>query len=1548
MAAGHPSSGDTNTLLENSGEADELNKELVDTKKNGPELNAENEQAESGETSPQEDGIGDTKDESLAEKDDANELERTVEQDPIESDNEKDEKYGSLELLTENIDEEEKVNDRAALFGGEEDDNASMTMEANVADRAEDLTRSLLGLDEVGEMAPSLRGKRGLIRYNEALKGARPLRFKKTSRTEIPMTQAGFLSQMTFGWQTSMMWNIYRKGIEHIQDLTIGFREKSEPNRDRLERIWKEELMLKGRKRASFLRAVWQFSSTRLLLTIIFVTLSTLMSFSTPAFVLHRLLAYLNTGHVDTGVGIGLVVALGVTEMGRSLFFAISWYYNYTTGVRVRSATMGLLYKKVLKLRSLEDKTVGELVNLLGNDAQRIFEAVAIGPLMIPGPIVLCAGLIYMVLLIGPWALIAMGTFLAFYPVMYFISKLTNHYRRKCIVITDKRVRMMNELLSCIKLIKMYAWEKSFAKTIAGIRSDERSILEKGAYVQSISTATAPLVPIMASIFTFLAYVLTGNDLTPVVAFTIIAVLNSMRFSLAVLPFSVKALADAMVSFKRYKDILLMDEMEPYRWLVFNEKHALVMNKASFTWEKTSNVNNQPNGKGHTGKESLTKEEEVTLKSAENGPGITNHTNTPTLQDITFNLEKGELVGICGSVGCGKSSLLSAVLGRMIPVSGKIAVQGSMSYVAQQAWIMNTTVRDNILFGEDYDEQRYNEVVEACCLSQDLEDFVDGDMTEIGERGINLSGGQKQRISLARAVYSNKDVCLLDDPLSAVDIHVGSHIFSECIMKQLKGKTVLFVTHQLQYLSKCDRVLFMRDGMITDAGTHKELMSGDTEYAALIKVFYTQEKEKESSMDSLGGHPKSAMRQWSVDRPDLMRQRTLSSGSQGLIRQRTHSSGSQGSPGSARRSKGRPDPLRQFSVMSNRTVSVDEPKDQKGGKLIVAEEKQEGRVGWSVYRSYMKAAGGYILSAFVIFIFFIAIASQSFANWWLSFWLSQGSGNTTITDGNLTYISKSISDHPNLHFYTTVYGASVGVMIVTTAFRAFLFMKVTLRASSNMHNNIFKKVLASPMKFFDTTPVGRIINRFSSDLDEIDVRLPSSSEMFIQNFFMILFSLCIIAYVSQWFLIAFLPLFICFLVLNKIFTSGVRDLMRMNLITKSPVISHVTASVQGISTIHAFGKTDQFLNKFNTLVDKNSVYFYLFFCSNRWLAFRLDLISTCVVALTGLCIVLTYESINPAMAGLAMSFAIQMTGLFQFTIRQAIESEAKFVAVQRLTQYSENVESEGPEIIKDHRPQADWPKNGEIRFDRYKMRYRDNLPLALKGLKFTIRAKDKVGIVGRSGSGKSSLGIGLFRLVEPMSGTIFIDDVDITTIGLSDLRSRLAIIPQDPVLFVGTVRYNLDPFGQHADSALWEALGKCHIKDTIQSLELQLDHQVVENGENFSVGERQLMCMARALLRNSKILMLDEATAAIDTETDALVQQTIKEAFVDCTMLIIAHRLNTVLGCDRILVMEDGLVVEYGRPKDLMASSSSKFKAMLDAAEKQNEQHRGSMENMNH
>ncbi|XP_052214648.1 ATP-binding cassette sub-family C member 5-like isoform X1 [Dreissena polymorpha] len=1459
-------------------------------------------------------GDHDKGDKSHVEHDTKDDVE--TEEEEMESDVEKDEKYGSLELDFCEIDKDESA---AGLIIP--DAAIDRRRDGDIDDRVDDLTRSLLGLEGGVEVTPMSASRRGFRKYNEALKGALPIRFKKSAAEEIPSSTAGFLSLMTFSWQTSMMWNIYRKGIEHVQHMRIGPREQSHTNSERLRRLWQQELSRRGPKNASFIRVVLLFIRTRFLIASVFILLTVAAQFSVPAFILHRLLSHLNSGNLDTKLGIGLVVALGAMELGRALFFALAWYYNYTTGVRVRGATMGLLYQKVLRLRNLGDKTVGELVNLLNNDAQRIFDAVVIGPLMLPGPLVLLAGLIYMLWLIGPWAFVTVGTFVAFYPFMFLVSHLTNYYRRRCIVITDKRVRMMNELLTCIKLIKMYAWEKSFAKTISAIRAEERRFLEKGAYVQSISTATAPIVPVMASIFTFLAYVLTGNELTPVIAFTIISVLNSMRFTLGVLPFAVKSVADAKVSFKRYKDILLMDEMEPHRWQVFNDRYAVVMNHATYRWDKEPVKNSDKNGKGKQNGQCKPfrpgQEENERLHSTDTGNGDVTFVDTPTLRDITFNIEKGKLVGICGSVGCGKSSLLSALLGRLINVSGKTAIQGSTAYVSQQAWIMNTSVRENILFGEEYDEHRYASVVEACCLVEDFGDFVDGDMTEIGERGINLSGGQKQRVSLARAVYSNKAVYLLDDPLSAVDIHIGRHIFSQCIRKLLKGKTVLFVTHQLQYLSECDNVMFMRDGMIVHAGTHQQLMAEDTDYSALIKMFYSQDKKKGGSQESLEGRPKSIHKQFSVDRPDLMRQRTLSSGSRGEPPQ-TH---------------------RQTSVMSSRTMSVEEEKKEQsgGGKLIVAEEKHQGRVGLPMYRAYLKAAGGYMVTFLTLLLFLVAIATQSFANWWLSHWLNQGSGNTTVTDGNLTYVSRSISDNPNLHFYTSIYGASIGAMIITTAIRAFIFMKVTLRASSNMHNLIFKKMMASPMKFFDTTPVGRIINRFSSDLDEVDVRLPSASEMLIQNMFLITFSLVIIAVVLPWFLIALVPLVGFFLVLNAVFTSGVRELMRMNLITKSPVVSHVTASIQGITTIHAFNKTQQFIEKFQELIDKNSCYFHLFNCSNRWLAFRLDLISGSVVAFSGLCVILSYEHITPAQAGLAMSFAIQMTGLFQFSVRQAIDCEAKFVAVQRLMTYSKDVESEAPAVIKDKRPPADWPKPGEIIFDKYKMRYRDNLPLALKGLSFKIRAKDKVGIVGRSGSGKSSLGVALFRLVEPDSGTIYIDNINIATIGLEDLRSRLAIIPQDPVLFVGTVRYNLDPFGLHKDSDLWEALEKCHVKDTILSLELKLDHMVVENGENFSVGERQLICMARALLRNSKILMLDEATAAIDTETDSLVQQTIKDTFSECTMLIIAHRLNTVLGCDKILVMEDGKVAEYGRPKDLLQSKTSKFKTMMEAADKQGE-----------
>ncbi|XP_023933084.1 multidrug resistance-associated protein 5-like [Lingula anatina] len=738
----------------------------------------------------------------------------------------------------------------------------------------------------------------------------------------------------------------------------------------------------------------------------------------------------------------------------------------------------------------------------------------------------------------------------------------------------------------------------------------------------------------------------------------------------------------------------------------------------------------------------------------------------------------------------------------------------------------------------------------------------------------------------------------------------------------------------------------MKDGMIAERGTHEELMEQNGEYAGLVSTMFTDTRDEETaevepplsplpnSLPSTGGansyqkhHP---LRQISSD---------TTGRSHRYLSQDGHLCASQPRI-SPERIEERDRHGMMLSSMTSLASVLSEPHvfEEDGGKLIEAEESEKGHVKFSTYKAYFQAAGGYIISILVISLFVISVGCTAFSNWWLSYWLRQGGGGVNVTVGNRTVFSDNITDNPDLDFYTLIYGMTIIAILVTTCIRGFVFMKTTLHASSSLHDSLFSKVFRSPMKFFDTTPTGRILNRFSKDLDEVDVMLPFLSEQFLQNICLILVSIGMIAAVFQWFLIAVVPLIAVFFFLYICFRVGIRELKRLDNTTRSPLFSHITATIQGLSTIHAYQKNEQFMKKFKTLMDENTVPFFMFNCAMRWLAIRLDLLTILITTVTGILVIITpTEIMPPALAGLALSYAIQMTGLFQFTIRLSIESEARFTSVERIQHYIQNLESEAEAVVEENRPPANWPSEGHVTFQRVRMKYRPNLPLVLKGISFEIKPRKKIGIVGRTGSGKSSLGVSLFRLVELSAGKIVIDGVDIGSIGLDDLRSKLSIIPQDPVLFVGTVRYNLDPFQQHTDQELWEAIEKCHVKDTIKELEGQLEAPVVENGENFSVGERQLICMARALLRHSKILMLDEATAAIDTETDALIQETIKEAFEDCTMLTIAHRLNTVLGCDKIMVLDDGKVVEYDTPAKLLSEPDSIFSHMVAAmdAEKQ-------------
>ncbi|KAJ0980468.1 hypothetical protein J5N97_008723 [Dioscorea zingiberensis] len=1107
-------------------------------------------------------------------------------------------------------------------------------------------------------------------------------------------------------------------------------------------------------------------------------------------------------------------------------------------GFHMRSTLVAAVFNKALRLTQEGRKqfTSGKITNLMTTDAEAL-QGICLqlhGLWSAPFRIIVSIILLYMQL--GVASLIGSLMMLLIFPIQIFTASKMREVSKVSRQCTDRRIGLMNEILGAMETVKCYAWEKSFQCNVQNTRSDELSWFQKVQLLETCNNFVLNLIPVVVTVMSFGIYCLLGGDLTPSKAFTTLSLFAVLRYPLYVLPNLITQVVNASVSLTRLEELFLTEE----RMLVPNPPidqsfPAISIRNGYFSWE---------------------------LKAEK-----------PTLSNINLDIAVGSLVAIVGRTGEGKTSLISAMLSELPANPGKdtiVTLRGRVAYVPQIPWIFNATVRENILFGSPFHPSSYGMTIDVTELQQDLDKLPGGDLTEIGERGINISGGQKQRVSLARAVYSDADVYIFDDPLSALDAHVGQKVFDRCIKHQLRGKTRVLVTNQLHFLPYVDRIILVHDGMVIQEGTYEELSNSGILFRSLVKnVGKSEERQAETSHP---GTSKSPMKNE-------------------LIEDENDSS-----------------KIVNTSYTGNNGKFV----------LIKQEELETGVVSWKVLMRYKNALGGLWVVAVFFACYFLTEVLRISSSTWLSVWTDEGSSN---------------NQGPG--FYIMIYALLSFTQVLVTLANSYWLIVSSLNAAKRLHDAMLNSVLRAPMLFFHTNPIGRIINRFARDIGATDTNVASSINMFmgqVSQFFSTFVLIGIISPISLW---AIMPLFVLFYAAYLYYQSSARELKRMDSVTRSPVYAQFAEALNGLSTICAYKAYDR-IGKINgKSMDDNIRFTVVISAANRWLAIRLETLGGIMIWLTvSFAVMQNQHSENQknfaSEMGLLINYALNITSLLTSVLRLASLAESSLNAVERIGTYID-LPSEAPLTIESNRPPLGWPSFGIIKFHDVVLRYRPGLPLVLRKISFMTEANEKIGIVGRTGAGKSSMFNALFRLVELESGEIFIDDYDISKFGIFDLRKALGVIPQMPVLFSGTVRFNLDPFGDHSDADIWETLRRVCLKDVIQKNELGLDTKVLEAGENFSIGQRQLLSLARVLLRRSKILGFDEATAAVDVTTDALIQRTIREEFNYCTMLIIAHRLNTVLDCDRVLLLDFGQVLEFDSPAVLLANKGSAFSKMAVA-----------------
>uniref|UniRef100_A0A667ZRG2 Cystic fibrosis transmembrane conductance regulator n=1 Tax=Myripristis murdjan TaxID=586833 RepID=A0A667ZRG2_9TELE len=1216
-----------------------------------------------------------------------------------------------------------------------------------------------------------------------------------------PATTASLFSKVFFCWLNPLFRIGYKRRLEEDDMYEVLQEDRSKRLGDELQRHWECEVQKATKELRSpsltkvIIKCYWRPYAVLGIFTLIEEVIKVIQ----PVF-LGKLIQYFESYQPDDisalHKALGYAAGMSLSSMSLAVIHHLYFYHVQRAGMKIRVAMCHMIYRKALCLSSaaMGKTTTGQIVNLLSNDVNKFDEVTIFLHFLWVGPLQAAAVVGLLWIEIGPSCMAGMVVLIFLMPMQTMFGRLFSKFRTKTAVLTDSRIRTMNEVVSGMRIIKMYAWEKPFAALVSEVRRKEISKIMKSSYLRGLNMAFFFTASKIILFITFTFYVLLGNTISASSVFVTVSLYTAVRLTVTLFfPAAIEKLFECRVSVRRIKEFLLLDEITKNSALLPREEKgeaSVEIQDLICYWDKSLDA--------------------------------------PSLQNVSLTVKPHQLLAVIGPVGAGKSSLLSSILGELPHDKGVLKVKGQLTYASQQPWVFPGTIRSNILFGKELNTQKYEKVLKACALKRDLELLPDGDLTLIGDRGATLSGGQKARVNLARAVYQDADIYLLDDPLSAVDAEVGRHLFEQCICGLLKNKPRILVTHQLQYLKAADQILVLKEGHMVAHGTYAELQRSGVDFTSLLQK--DEEEEQQAPHDI------------------STRTRTLS----------------------------------QNSVLSH-TSSVHSVKDGPEPVLTVVEESRaEGTIGVGLYVKYLRAGASVVLLLIVIVINILAQVRKVTA-------LSKF--HQFLKSNGKTCFYVNIQENILPVVFT---GLTVATIILGFA-RNFILFNVLVKCAQTLHNRMFSSILRTPVRFFDVNPIGRILNRFSKDIGQLDSNMPWTFVDFIQVFLQILGVIAVAASVIPWILIPVLPLLILFLFVRRYFLQTSRDIKRLEATTRSPVFSHLSSSLQGLWTIRAFGAEESFQKTFDAHQDLHS-------------------------------------ELDAGAVGLALSYAITLMGMFQWGVRQSAEVENMMTSVERVVEYTE-LESEAPwETQK--RPPPEWPNQGLVTFDRVNFSYSADGPLVLQNLKATFRPREKVGIVGRTGAGKSSLVSALFRLAEPQ-GKIHIDGILTSEIGLHDLRQKMSIIPQDPVLFTGTMRKNLDPFSQHTDEDLWNALQEVQLKSAVEELPGKMETVLAESGSNFSVGQRQLVCLARAILRKNRVLIIDEATANVDPRTDELIQQTIREKFRECTVLTIAHRLNTIIDSDRILVLDAGQIHAYDEPYTLLQDPDGIFYKMVQQTGKQ-------------